>query len=441
MHGSKAASTAFDIEHIPEAMKAEPRWVCWKAEFRDGKWTKVPVNPLFGSKARSNDPTTWGRFDSAVSHASRHGYGIGFMLGDGWLGVDIDECRMPDGEPEPWVAEWLSTHRAYAEWSVGGSGVHVITKGTTLPEWSANRRGPVEVYEVGRFFTVSGKAMFRDRGTEPIQGPLEALCRARLADPPMTASERPRASAGLVDRSAEDWAVVCDALKRGVSRDVVEAILRTKMEADGRGEKARRPDYIPNTVDKAERTLQLSPRAAKPIIAEPRVLVGKPFRLDREPALREVIVEGLVRRGEVCNWIGAPKTGKSWLMHRLIMGMVSGVGFPGGRGHCIGTKRGKVLLVDVELHAETLEHRLWRTAEQVGVCERDLENLSVLVGRGESMTLDDLEATIEAAGKGCYQAIVLDAFYRFIPAGMSENENADMTQLYNQIDRIAKAGD
>jgi RecA-family ATPase len=33
--------------------------------------------------------------------------------------------------------------------------------------------------------------------------------------------------------------------------------------------------------------------------------------------------------------------------------------------------------------------------------------------------------------------IVLDAFYRFIPAGMRENENADMTQIYNQIDRIA----
>ena len=37
--------------------------------------------------------------------------------------------------------------------------------------------------------------------------------------------------------------------------------------------------------------------------------------------------------------------------------------------------------------------------------------------------------------------ICLDALYRLVPAGMRENENSDMTQIYNQIDRIALAAD
>jgi len=58
--------------------------------------------------------------------------------------------------------------------------------------------------------------------------------------------------------------------------------------------------------------------------------------------------------------------------------------------------------------------------------------------RGEWATLDDVEATVEAQPAGTWNVIALDAFYRFIPPGMRENENADMTQIYNQLDRIAK---
>lgn len=38
---------------------------------------------------------------------------------------------------------------------------------------------------------------------------------------------------------------------------------------------------------------------------------------------------------------------------------------------------------------------------------------------------------------GRFRLIVLDAFYRFLPAGMDENANADMASLYNHIDRYA----
>jgi hypothetical protein len=448
MHGSERPSTGFEIEPIPSDMAYERRWLNWRTELRDGKWTKVPVDPHTGANAKSNDPETWGTLTDAWEHALERDLGIGFALGDGWLGVDIDDCTSKGGPVEPWVDEWLRSHAAYAERSVSGTGVHVITRGTVLPAWSANRRGRVEVYQANRYFTVSGDALYYGRECPPIQDALEALCRAHLAKPTIEAPapvERLSGAPGGLDDSASDWALVCGLLQQGKARDVVEATLRLKMQQEGRGEKASRPDYIPNTVAKAAQSVVVQPGRRYQPPPMPRVLEVKPFRkTETEPAMRPVVVEGLVRRGEVCNWIGAPKTGKSWLLHRLICGMVGGGGFPGGKQgrNSLQVERGRVLLCDVELHAETLENRLWWTATQTGTTAADLEaNLDLIVGRGLTLALQDIEETVAARGKGYYQAICLDAFYRFIPAGMSENENADMTQLYNAIDRIALAAD
>jgi hypothetical protein len=35
-----------------------PRWVNWRWEYRDGKWTKPPIQPGNGRFARNNDPIT-----------------------------------------------------------------------------------------------------------------------------------------------------------------------------------------------------------------------------------------------------------------------------------------------------------------------------------------------------------------------------------------------
>ena len=82
-------STAFSIDAIPSSMKSVARWVAWKPIERDGKWTKIPVQ-VNGAAASSTDPTTWGTLDDVYFAAFNRGWGIGFMLGDGWLGVDFD---------------------------------------------------------------------------------------------------------------------------------------------------------------------------------------------------------------------------------------------------------------------------------------------------------------------------------------------------------------
>ena len=48
-------STRFQTDHLPARMMKERRWVVWKPVERDGKWTKVPVDPVTRENARSND--------------------------------------------------------------------------------------------------------------------------------------------------------------------------------------------------------------------------------------------------------------------------------------------------------------------------------------------------------------------------------------------------
>ena len=73
----------------------EQRWVCWRAEDRGGRPTKVPYQPD-GRRASSTDPTTWSTLHDAVQAHVREGYsGIGIVLGRGLGGVDLDACRNP----------------------------------------------------------------------------------------------------------------------------------------------------------------------------------------------------------------------------------------------------------------------------------------------------------------------------------------------------------
>lgn len=153
------------------------------------------------------------------------------------------------------------------------------------------------------------------------------------------------------------------------------------------------------------------------------------------PKMSRPVIDGVLRSGEVGNIIAASKMGKSWLMYALLI--------------CIATGRqwldtfnctaGRVLLIDNELKPETISNRLPKVAAAMGVSMADInEAIDVLPLRGKSITLDKLASYIAKIEQGQYQAIVLDAWYRFIPKGSSENDNADVMHLYNLLDQYAE---
>jgi primase-polymerase (primpol)-like protein len=166
----------------PNAMPIELRhldqWVAWGTRSRDGALTKVPLDPADGRYASTADPETWGCFDTALGAVRRPDVtGIGFVFTDcdSYVGVDLDDCRVPEAGTltEP-AAEICDTLGSYTEVSPSGTGVHVIVRGT-LPA-GARRRGSVELYETGRFFTMTG---------------------ARVVGTPAAVAERPAALQGV----------------------------------------------------------------------------------------------------------------------------------------------------------------------------------------------------------------------------------------------------
>jgi hypothetical protein len=427
---SSKASTAFEVESIPDEMTKVRRWVNWRAVERDGRWTKVPVDPSTGSNASSTDPSTWGSFVDAVDQATADDQlGIGFMLGDGWLGIDFDNMDAPEAkELREWVWDWGNLCGTYVEWSPSRTGVHAIFRDCHLPGWSANRRGPVEVYEGKRFFTVTGNRVYEGRDVLDAQGAVDEVCDRWLRKEQPKAAEPPRTPAAPAgDPSAADWAFCCDLAARGFREAEIAARLVEKMEAEGRAQKAARADYVERTVRGA---LAAAPAPeGKP---EPLPSIGLAALLDQHRNRMPYLIDCILRRGEVACLIAPPKCAKSFLLADLALSCATGNSW---HGHW-RVAEGRVCVVDNELTPNELAHRMREVMHAKGIAlERVDGKVDVVPLRESQMSAEDVLEQLEGLGK--YDLVIFDALYRFLEKGMDENSNADMTVLLRGFSRYA----
>lgn len=165
------------IENIPQELATVRRWVC-SAD------NKSPVNPRSLRGASSTNPDTWGSMAECVAMIGRtctifnkdtgrdeqHTVvGVGFTLGDGWAGIDLDAHN---GMTIPQtVLDDFKALGTYGEISRSGNGYHFIGKyngekliGTTLPKIPGESAPGecVEIYTGGRYFAMTGKALAPD---------------------------------------------------------------------------------------------------------------------------------------------------------------------------------------------------------------------------------------------------------------------------------------
>ncbi|GHV44322.1 hypothetical protein FACS189492_0470 [Clostridia bacterium] len=148
-----------DKNQFPKEMAAFPNWVCWRLETdKSGRDTKVPYCPATGRRASAANAATWGTLDEVLLAKDKylfHGVGFVFTLECGIIGIDIDHCLDPAGNPNETAADILSRLPAtYIEVSPSGSGLHIFLRGV-LPK-GGNRKGGVEMYAISRFFTMTG---------------------------------------------------------------------------------------------------------------------------------------------------------------------------------------------------------------------------------------------------------------------------------------------
>ena len=158
MTSTQNAEIAIYPDNIPQDLRDLYQWVCWKSQERNEKFTKVPFSPQTGTLAATSDPRTWSDFDTACRAFEQGNFdGIGFVFtkNDPYCGIDLDKCRDPDtGIIEPWAQAIIEQLNSYTEMSPSEGGVHIITE-SQLPE-GPRRRGQIEMYETGRYFTMTG---------------------------------------------------------------------------------------------------------------------------------------------------------------------------------------------------------------------------------------------------------------------------------------------
>jgi hypothetical protein len=176
--------------------------------------------------------------------------------------------------------------------------------------------------------------------------------------------------------------------------------------------------------------------SALPVGAEPNLLepISLGELIDRHPTLRPSVIHGLLRRGETMNVISTSKVGKSWFVTDLALTAAAG-------GDWLGTfqvERGKVLIIDNELHPETLADRLRKVAEARGIpLQAVRDSVFVRTLRGRLRDILSLGPYFRGLQPGRFDLVVLDAYYRMLPEGVSENDNAAMAGVYNAIDSYA----
>lgn len=135
------------------------------------------------------------------------------------------------------------------------------------------------------------------------------------------------------------------------------------------------------------------------------------------------------------NLIAPPKLGKSWLVGTLAIAVARGtdwLGYP--------CEKNRVLIVDNELHPETTAARYRDLLRGLGVDAKEIgENLTIESQRGRLKSVNDLLVHKDEYAALQPKLLIVDAFYRALPEGTEENDNAAITRLYNKLDQLSEA--
>lgn len=159
-------------EAIPDELRKLHQWGNYHRIWvpKRNKYTKIPIDPWNGKDGKSNDSSTWSDFDTAMRALDKYPQsdGLAFYFANGYVGLDIDhiadeleKVQEGDNDPENYVNKVRElTQQTYMEVSMSGEGIHCIFKGKIPGD--RRRKANVEMYQSGRFFALTGNAIFED---------------------------------------------------------------------------------------------------------------------------------------------------------------------------------------------------------------------------------------------------------------------------------------
>lgn len=176
---------------IPKELTELDQWVLWRYEAD----TKRPYSAKTKKLGSSTNPADWAPFDDVMAVYDKHperwtGIGFVFAEDDNLCGIDLDNCILPGGQMKPWASQIIERMQSYAEISPSGKGIkiftqaklpgagikrYLLTDGTiTTEQRHPNEDGAIEIYDHGRYFTVTGNAI-SEIGVENCSAEVERL--------------------------------------------------------------------------------------------------------------------------------------------------------------------------------------------------------------------------------------------------------------------------
>jgi len=165
MHNNKVPQgthTLTDKEIVNRAVATltgdKAQWVLWRSEdIGKKKRKKIPYtqNNRYASVTEPGDWLPYAEVNNA--HQEYESYdGIGVVLNDTILGVDIDNCLVDGCITDPEVEAFVESNATYTEISPSGNGLHMLFK-LTAPMYETGKRNETyEIYSTGRYLTFTG---------------------------------------------------------------------------------------------------------------------------------------------------------------------------------------------------------------------------------------------------------------------------------------------
>lgn len=176
------------LDKIPAVLKAEPRWIVWKAGpvKPDGKFDKIPADPATGRNLTGDVSGKTMSFDQAVAALGTGWFsGLGFYpKGSHFVLGDLDRVIGPDRQIAPWAWEDVAALGTYCEVSPSGTGLRWIAAGAKPGPEQNNREQGCELYDGGssQFLTITGVVLpGLDEVRDDIQPKIDVWYQKRIA--------------------------------------------------------------------------------------------------------------------------------------------------------------------------------------------------------------------------------------------------------------------
>lgn len=162
----------------------------------------------------------------------------------------------------------------------------------------------------------------------------------------------------------------------------------------------------------------------------PSILTGPQFVGDKQSALPDEIVKGVLHKGAKMMVAGGSKSFKTWVLLDLGLSVATGTPWWG-----MATVPGRVLYVNLELMREFCEQRVRRIMEAKHM--KELTTFDSWHLRGYARDFKELLPHVLAAmGGSKYSLIILDPVYKIL-GERDENANGEVAQLLNEFEALA----